>query len=1030
MGRLFPYVGGPRYAVAGVAGGGIVGKPLPMRVLSVLLAACVSSFASLCAEDFSAWSGHGSVWLLTDKEGADLPASAVVKEFPIVMRLHGDTFPFAAAQADGADLRVTDASGRALALEIESWDKASGEAVVWVRVPEIRGATRQELKLHWGNAQAKPVSDGTKVFSRDNGYLSVWHMGKEVKDSVGTLPSKVVGTQPTAGIIGEARSFAGKEGIFGGDKITGYPTDASSHTTSAWIRPTRSNSTIIAWGNEAGGRGSKVRFQLRAPMHLHVDSNFSDVDGPTSFGNGIAWRYVTHTYDKNDGRLYLDGKLDGKAGPTLNIKSPARLWIGGWYNDYSYEGLMDEVRVSSVARSPEWIKLEYFNQVDSERNPVGHVVTQGGEFSLTAERVELNQGETAHLRANFPGALAVRWFRLNQGLAEDVGRARLDVDLDPVAFNLPESGDRLKQTFILRAVMPTGVLEKSIDISWKRIYPNPRLVVDAPVSWDGRTELRLKVRDVNGDKLKALGDNERTFTWSTWGVPVVSEFDGDTLILKRAMGAGKLHVSGHSYSRKSGVGYLRESVIQVAEQPLEPWLARPEPAEELPMDGQFYAREGDGLGRLYCKGALVAEAKQVTLKLYADDKLVEEATQVPQAGKGYRFVQTLKPGLIRYRVALLADGKPVHAASDLVCGDAYIIEGQSNAVATDFGKENPLQPNPWVRSFGAMDGSPPGCRLKLWGPAEARAPGGKLQVGFWGMELGRRLVESQHIPICLINGAVGGTRIDQHQRDAADPTSPTTIYGRLLWRVRAAGLEHGIRGILWHQGENDQGADGPDGTYGYVNYRKYFDRMAASWRQDYPNAQRLHLFQIWPKSCAMGINGSDNDLREEQRKLKSAYAHLDIMPTLGIRPPGGCHFPAAGYAEFAKLMVPLIERDHYSVKNNQSVSAPNILSAKWVGEKRDTLVLTFDQPVVWRDDLAAEFSVTLDGNYNNPPIDDPRITIVGGVAQGSSLVLKVTGVAGDNLTVHYLDSKKWSQDRLLMGTNGIPALTFRSVRIR
>ena len=41
----------------------------------------------------------------------------------------------------------------------------------------------------------------------------------------------------------------------------------------------------------------------------------------------------------------------------------------------------------------------------------------------------------------------------------------------------------------------------------------------------------------------------------------------------------------------------------------------------------------------------------------------------------------------------------------------------------------------------------------------------------------------------------------------------TSIYGRLLWRVREAKLTHGIHGILWHQGENDQGADGPTGGF-------------------------------------------------------------------------------------------------------------------------------------------------------------------------------------------------------------------------
>jgi hypothetical protein len=989
-----------------------------MRLLCILLAACLGPFLPLQAEDYSAWSGHGSVWLLTDKEGANLPATAVVKEFPVVLRLHGDTFPFASAQSKGEDLRVTDATGRSLALEIESWDKAAGEAVIWVRVPEIRGAMRQELKLHWGNPQAKSVSDGSKVFSRDNGYLSVWHMGQEVKDVVGTLPSKVVGTKPIEGLIGGARSFAGKEGVFSGDKITGYPTDASSHTTSAWIKPTRSNSTIIAWGNEAGGRGSKVRFQLRAPQHLHIDSNFSDVDGPSSLAPD-EWHYVTHTYDKNDGRLYLNGQLDGKASPTLNIKSPARLWIGGWYDVYSYEGDMDEVRVSSVARSPDWIKLEYANQVKNQRL-VGHVVTQGGEVTLTADRLVLNQGETVTYKANVPGALSVSWTGAQGQLI--AGRTGFSETVD----RLPPGKAEFRGTCRLSVVMPQGVIEKSVEVTWKRVFPEPVLKLSAPKAWDGRTELRLKLDVVNGESLSALKDGQRTYRWKVTGAPVISEVAGDTLILKRAMGAGRLNIAAYFDSQRAGGAGLATEV-EVAEQPLDSWRARPEPESELPVDGQFYAREGDGLGKLYCKGTLAAEAQKVTLKLYADEKLVDEATQVPLAGKGYRFVQTLKPGLIRYRVELLADGKAVHAAADLVCGDAFIIQGQSNAVATDFGKENPLPPNPWVRTFGATDGSPNGSRQKLWGPAEARARGGRLEIGYWGMELGRRLVESQRIPICLINGAVGGTRIDMHQRDAADPTNATTIYGRLLWRVRAAGLDHGIRGILWHQGENDQGADGPDGTFGFVHYRKYFDQMAGSWRQDYPNAQRLHLFQIWPKSCAMGINGSDNYLREEQRKLKTAYAHLDVMPTLGIRPPGGCHFPAAGYAEFAKLMTPLVERDHYGVKNVQTVSAPNILSVERVGDKPDAVVLTFDQPVVWSDGLTSEFSFEVGTGLARQP---SSVKVVGGSAQGATLTLRLSEGLPVGSSISYLDSKNWSQDRLLMGANGLPALTFRSVPIR
>jgi hypothetical protein len=350
-----------------------------------------------------------------------------------------------------------------------------------------------------------------------------------------------------------------------------------------------------------------------------------------------------------------------------------------------------------------------------------------------------------------------------------------------------------------------------------------------------------------------------------------------------------------------------------------------------------------------------------------------------------------------------------------VCGDAFLIDGQSNAEATSWGKEDYAFSSEWIRSFGSMEGSPQGARTKLWGSATARAKGGMLQVGYWGMELARRLVESERIPICIINGAVGGTRIDQHQRNEADPEDAATIYGRLLWRVRAARLAHGIRGVLWHQGENDQGADGPTGGFGWETYRQFFIEMAAAWKCDYPNLRNYYVFQIWPKSCAMGINGSDNRLREVQRTLPTAFSHMGIMSTLGIEPPGGCHYPPEGYAEFARLIAPLVERDCYGRDFRNAITPPNLVRAIFAEGKRDVIALEFDQPVKWDDSLAGQFY--LDGEKGK--------IISGGVA-GNVLTLKLAAPSNAK-TITYLDSAAWSQKTLLRGTNGIAALTFCEV---
>lgn len=180
----------------------------------------------------------------------------------------------------------------------------------------------------------------------------------------------------------------------------------------------------------------------------------------------------------------------------------------------------------------------------------------------------------------------------------------------------------------------------------------------------------------------------------------------------------------------------------------------------------------------------------------------------------------------------------------------------------------------------------------LWcNPVWKAEKGEKAELGWWGMELAKRLLESQKVPIFMINAAVGGTRIDQHQRNALHPTDLSGIYGRMLWRVQQAKLTHGIRGILWHQGESDQGADGPTGGYGWETYQPLFVEMSAAWKQDFPNLKKYYIYQIWPDSCSMGGRfGSGDRLREKLRTLPDLYSNMGIMSTLGIRPPVGLSF--------------------------------------------------------------------------------------------------------------------------------------------
>ena len=361
----------------------------------------------------------------------------------------------------------------------------------------------------------------------------------------------------------------------------------------------------------------------------------------------------------------------------------------------------------------------------------------------------------------------------------------------------------------------------------------------------------------------------------------------------------------------------------------------------------------------------------------------------------------------------------MNSVGNIVCGDAYIIDGQSNAEANDYGKAvNPFTSD-FLRSFGCADTDPEKCRLNLWGNAVSYDnQGAKLQIGYWGIELGKQLIADQKIPVCIINGSVGGSRIDVHQRNEANPTDSTTIYGRLLWRIRQAGLTHGISGVFWHQGENDQGAAGPTGRFGWQDYQQYFIDMSGAWKRDYPNIRHYYIFQIWPRSCAMTENGSDNMLREVQRTLPNCFSNMSIMSTLGIKPPGGCHFPPEGYAEIAHLICPLVEQYNYGQTFDHSITPPDLKRAYFTDNQKDEIVLEFDQPVIWKDSLVTQFY--LDGESGKVASGSVSRNIIRLKLKEPSSAQKIT----------YLDSKTWSQDNLLWGANGIAAVTFYEVEIR
>jgi hypothetical protein len=163
--------------------------------------------------------------------------------------------------------------------------------------------------------------------------------------------------------------------------------------------------------------------------------------------------------------------------------------------------------------------------------------------------------------------------------------------------------------------------------------------------------------------------------------------------------------------------------------------------------------------------------------------------------------------------------------------------------------------------------------------------------------------------------------------------------------------------------------------------------------------------------------GNGDMLREKQRSLPRLYSNMSILSTLGVRPSGGCHYPLEGWSVFAKRIQRLIERDFYGREVEGAITAPNLIRAYYADAARNSIALEFDQPVVWDDRLASQFY-----------LDDAEGGVVAGAVTGNVLTLTLNGrTAAARIT--YLKEKSWKQDNILIGENGMAALTFCNVPI-
>ncbi|MFW5774967.1 MAG: DUF2341 domain-containing protein [Chitinivibrionales bacterium] len=327
---------------------------------------------------FAGWDYMAQISINTTISGANI--SQDIHDFPLFIRLNRDNFSFSEAAPDGRDIRFSNSHYHSLPYQIERWDSEHEFGEVWVLVDTIRGnSDSQSIRFFWGNDNAADSSSGQAVFNSANGFEGVWHLSESDVGTRYDATDNANHAEPVNYVGEEANPWGAVGGSdrFGPSSQPGESrylqandpgiTDGvgDQFTMSAWIEMGTTYPAgrfVLSKANEAGDGYAYAVF-------FDEDGNIGgQVNGVSTAFESKMMMYWNHVVLRYDGS-YLSFWLNGM--PFMPVacsgalaSTQADLFIGSDALGESggYEGGLDEVRVSSVARSNEWIRLCFQNQ--------------------------------------------------------------------------------------------------------------------------------------------------------------------------------------------------------------------------------------------------------------------------------------------------------------------------------------------------------------------------------------------------------------------------------------------------------------------------------------------------------------------------------------------------------------------------------------------------------------------------------------------------------------------------------------------
>jgi len=350
-----------------------------MRSLVAIILLCfsVNAFAWWNEE----WTQRKEIVINTTAAGAN--TQGALTEVPALVRLSSGNFPqFLNLLDNGADFRfVAGDDATPLKFHVERFDPVAELAYIWVKVPAVNPQTdKQSIFLYFGNPAAPAAEDRGGTF--DVNTVAAFHFG----ESAGLpVDSTAYGTVVTSGqvfpapasLIGSGITLSGTEPLVIGDAPQLAYNPETGWTFETWLR-LNGVPTEAAYLFDIGATdGQRLSVTIGADG---LSARLGDGDATALVVLTLAdWHHVSLTVARDGLQLFLDGMPVGAVQATVETVS-GPIYVGG---SVGGSGLLaadiDELRISNVARTPDWIAFAAKVQGSGAERVLTYSIDTGSE---------------------------------------------------------------------------------------------------------------------------------------------------------------------------------------------------------------------------------------------------------------------------------------------------------------------------------------------------------------------------------------------------------------------------------------------------------------------------------------------------------------------------------------------------------------------------------------------------------------------------------------------------------------------------